>query len=121
MSERYFYAKHPEATFHHVDGGRADAIDEGKEFFNLKPGDKLIVAPADPFPNVLYIHASEIIERLNEAASEYVEDCEWPDLSKEDETELEKRVNKVIQEFFDEKKLHHDFNLIGKHEEVTIE
>ena len=124
MIQEWFYARHKQAEgwewSRTEECTKEEAIAEATRELDLKPGDEFALAGAGVFPDVYGFSGDEITERMNERAGEYIEDCEWPDMTKQDEDELGELVSKVIRNFFEKKGLCHDYKMIGDAEEIKV-
>jgi len=112
---KVFYARNIYAEFRDwelFEGTREAAIEEAKREFSLMAGDTITIADAEPMQDFLDISGDFITEIIHNAADVCVEDCEWPNLSTEQENELGDAVTKVIREYFAKNNLNHDFNAI---------
>lgn len=118
---KWCYSRDPESPFIRADNpGREAAIEEARRELNLEfyGQTEFYIAPCEPFPNMFHFDGRNLTEQMNEWAGEYIEDCEWPNLSRAEENELGHVVSQAVQKFFEEKKLGHDFYLVGDIERI---
>jgi len=119
--KKFFYARDWSAEgweWNLCEGSRGDAIEEAKRELGLSHGDTFAIARAEPMEDFLDIGGDIITKILHDAADVSVLDCEWPNLSSEQESELGDVVTKAIREYFAKNNLNHDFKAITDAEDV---